>query len=213
MAQQRPFSKVLIAGAGPAGLLLALLLAQHGISSIVFEAWDKLDERLRATQYGVPATRIFRRAGILEDARAISIEGFPYICWRRVSDHERIAGIDLSVVKDHPDRMTILPLAEIIKIIYRHCTEKYGDLVDIKFSHRVVDLGQDDGKAWVDVEIDDSKETTRFEGDYLVGCDGSKSTVRQLLFGRNWPGLTHDARLLVQNVSILSTDISCAYVM
>ena len=51
-------------------------------------------------------------------------------------------GIDLSVVKDHPDRMTILPLAEIIKIMYRHCIERHSDLVDIKFSHRVVDLGQ-----------------------------------------------------------------------
>ena len=112
-----PFQKVLIAGAGPAGLLLALLLSQHGIPSTVLESWDHLDERLRATQYGVPATRIFRRAGILDDIRAVSIASFPSICWRRVSDHQRLTGIDLSVVKDHPDRMTILPLNQIIQIV------------------------------------------------------------------------------------------------
>ena len=198
MAHKHPFEKILIVGAGPAGLLLALLLAQSGIRSTVLEAWDKLDQRLRATQYGVPATRVFRRAGILDDIRAISIENFPYICWRRVSDHERIAGIDLSVVKDHPDRMTILPLNQIIDIMYRHCVEKYGDLVEIKFNHKVLDVGQDVDKAWVDVEVDGA--TTRFEADYVVGCDGGRSAVRHALFGRQWPGVTHNCHLLVQNV-------------
>jgi 2-polyprenyl-6-methoxyphenol hydroxylase-like FAD-dependent oxidoreductase len=199
-SNHRPFSEVLIAGAGPAGLLLALLLAQHGIPSTVLEAWDKLDQRLRATQYGVPATRIFRRAGILEDIRADSIESFPYICWRRVSDHQRITGIDLSTVKDHPDRMTIMPLRDIIEIMYKHCTEKYGDLVSIKFNHEVVGVGQDAEKAWADVKIKDQDEQSRFEADYLIGCDGSRSAVRHNLFGRNWPGITHDCHLLVQNI-------------
>ena len=203
MTQNHPFSKILIVGAGPAGLLLALLLAQHNIPSTVLEAWDALDQRLRATQYGVPATRVFRRAGILDDVRAISIEAFPYICWRRVSDHQRIAGIDLSVVKDHPDRMTILPLAQIIEIIYRHCTEKYKHLIDIKFNQKVADVGQDNVAAWAVVEAEESGERTRYEADYLVGCDGSRSVVRHALFGREWPGITHDCHLLVQNVRTL----------
>ena len=200
MAEDHPFSKILIVGAGPAGLLLALLLAQNNIPSTVLESWDTLDQRLRATQYGVPATRVFRRAGILDDVRAISIEAFPYICWRRVSDHKTIAGIDLSVVKDHPDRMTILPLARVIEIIHRHCIEKYKDLITIKFNQKVADVGQNDDKAWAVVEEEDSKERTTYEADYLVGCDGSRSVVRHALFGRDWPGITHDCHLLVQNV-------------
>jgi 2-polyprenyl-6-methoxyphenol hydroxylase-like FAD-dependent oxidoreductase len=201
----RPFSKVLIVGAGPAGLLLSLLLAQHSIPSLVLESWSTLDTRLRATQYGVPATRVFRRAGLLDDIREISIESFPYICWRRVSDHERIAGVDLSVVKDHPDRMTILPLNQIIGIMYRHVTEKYGDLVDVRFNHRVVNAGQDERAAWVDVEAGEEKEHRRFEADYMIGCDGSRSAVRHALFGREWPGVTHDCHLLVQNVRSVRT--------
>ncbi|PWI72816.1 hypothetical protein PCL_09831 [Purpureocillium lilacinum] len=89
---EKPFHKVLIIGAGPAGLLLAILLAQSGIHSTVLEAWDRPDERLRATQYGVPATRVFRRAGLLDDIRARSITSFPYICWRSVRTGERLAG-------------------------------------------------------------------------------------------------------------------------
>lgn len=93
--------KILIVGAGPSGLLLALLLAQRNIPSIVLEGYDYLDTRLKATQYGVPATRVFRRAGILEDIRAASIGSFPTIKWRRVSDKKVLTGIDMSCVKDH----------------------------------------------------------------------------------------------------------------
>ena len=190
---------MLIVGAGPAGLLLAILLSQHGIPSTVLEAWDRLDERLRATQYGVPATKIFRRAGILDDIRAVSIDSFPGICWRKVSDHQRLAGIDLSVVKDHPDRMTILPLNDILQIMYRHCLEKGKGLIDIKFNHKVVDVGQDGGKAWAVVDVEKGGKM-RFEADFVIGCDGGSSTVRKVLFGRSWPGQTFDCRLLVQNV-------------
>jgi 2-polyprenyl-6-methoxyphenol hydroxylase-like FAD-dependent oxidoreductase len=64
----------------------------------------------------------------------------------------------------------------------------------------VVDVGQDEGRAWADVEVRESGEKLRFEADYVVGCDGGRSVVRHALFGREWPGITHDCHLLVQNV-------------
>jgi len=202
-----PFSKILIAGAGPSGLLLALLLAQHNIPSIVLEAWPWLDTRLRATQYGVPATRIFRRAGLLPDFRAASIPKFPAICWRRVADGEKLVEIDMSIVEDEEDRMTVLQLGEIIQIMYKHCMdpEEGKGLIDIRFNHRVTGTGQDNDRAWVDVEIGDKSKgeeirRDRIEADYLVGCDGAASAVRKSLFGHDWPGQTFDCRFIVQNV-------------
>ncbi|KAK4565977.1 hypothetical protein LTR86_003826 [Recurvomyces mirabilis] len=202
-----PFSKILIAGAGPSGLLLALLLAQHNIPSLVLEAWPWLDTRLRATQYGVPATRIFRRAGLLPDFRAASIPKFPAICWRRVADGEKLVEIDMSIVEDEEDRMTVLQLGEIIQIMYKHCMdpEKGRGLIDIRFNHRVTGTGQDNDRAWVDVEIGDKNKgeemrEERIQADYLIGCDGAASAVRKSLFGHDWPGQTFDCRFIVQNV-------------
>ncbi|KAJ6442770.1 monooxygenase [Purpureocillium lavendulum] len=152
----------------------------HGIHSTVLEAWDGPDERLRATQYGVPATRIFRRAGILDDIRSRSIMRFPYICWRSVRTGERLTGIDLSVVSDEPDRMTVLPLNQILEIMLQHCKEKYSDYVTVLFNHKVIDIGQDAAGAWTMVEVGARGEkttTAKFEADYLVGCDGGRSTV------------------------------------
>lgn len=199
-------------GAGPAGLLLALLLSQHGIPSLVLEAWDRLDERLRATQYGVPATRIFRRAGLLKDFRDNGIPTFPYICWRNVKDsRKKLTGIDLWTVKDEEDRMTILPLNMILQIMYKHCMERGKGLIDIRFNHRVTNVGQDDSKAWADVEAGQPgmvPSNLRFEADYVIGCDGGSSTVRKCLFGRDWPGETFDCKLMVQNVCIPRNGLS-----
>lgn len=198
-----PFNKVLIVGAGPAGLLLALLLAQHRIPVLVLEAWPSLDSRLRATQYGTPASRIFRKAGILDDIRAVSIRNFKGIYWRTVRDGKTLASVDLSLTEDDPDRITVLPLSEILEILYQHC-QKWN--VEVKFEHKVTKVGQDKGKAWVEVEVGQEnggasgKET--FEADYVIGCDGASSRVRQELFGREWPGITWDHILLVQNVRL-----------
>ena len=95
--------------------------------------------------------------------------------------------------------MTILPLNDILQILYKHCTENSKGLIDIKFNHKVVGVSQDEGKAWADVEVEQG-ENKRFEADFVIGCDGGSSTVRKCLFGRNWPGQTFDCRLLVQNV-------------
>lgn len=197
---QPPFNKVIIAGAGPCGLLLALFLGQAGINVTVLESWPHLDTRLRATQYGVPATRVFRRAGVLPDIRAAGIESFPSICWRRTSDHKRLTGIDLSVIKDHESRMTILPLNELVKILYQHCMDRTEGRVEVLWEHEVSEIGQDEDKAWVDVKIGTEQKSQRFEADYLIGCDGSKSAVRHELFGRDFPGVTFDCHLVVQNV-------------
>lgn len=112
-----------------------------------------------------------------------------------------MTGIDMSCVKDHPDRMTILQLGEIIKIMYRHCLERGKGLIEVKFQHRVVGVGQEAGKAWAEVEVGEEKKSVRFEADYVVGCDGATSAVRRSLFGREWPGQTFDYQFIVQNVS------------
>ncbi|KAF4539231.1 uncharacterized protein LTHEOB_10395 [Lasiodiplodia theobromae] len=154
-------------------------------------------------KYGVPATRVFRRAGLLDDFRAASIPKFPSICWRRVADGEKLVGLDLSVIEDHPDRMTILQLGEIIKIMYRHCMERGKGLIEVLFNHKVTHAGQGENGAWVDVEVGEEgqqKEEKRFHADYVIGCDGASSAVRRSLFGREWPGQTFPYRFIVQNV-------------
>lgn len=123
-----------------------------------------------------------------------------------MADGEKLVEIDLSVTAEEEDRMTVLQLGEIIQIMYRHCcSERYKDLIEVRFEHKVTGTGQDEKrrKAWVDVEIgndDSEKKQQRIEADYVIGCDGAASAVRRSLFGRDWPGQTFGYKFIVQNV-------------
>ncbi|EKG10475.1 Pyoverdine biosynthesis [Macrophomina phaseolina MS6] len=85
-----PIKNVIIAGAGPSGLLLALLLARHPspdpIQITLFDAAEGLDprpRRSRAAYYGPAAIDTLSRAGVLADMRA---RGFDprWMTWKKL---------------------------------------------------------------------------------------------------------------------------------
>jgi len=186
----------IIVGAGPSGLLLALILAKKGIPVHVLEASHKLDESPRAAYYGPPAAYELRRAGVIDEIRK---DGFdPVImCWRKL-DGTYLAGFNNSLMKDDPDRLACMPLAQLDQLLYRHATAQPS--VKVSFNHKVVDIEQDAEKAWVDVETPEGNK--RLEATYIVGCDGASSTVRRRLYpDKDFPGYTWDKQIVATNVS------------
>lgn len=196
------FEKIIIVGAGPSGLLLALLLSKHGIPVTVVEMSHELDQQPRAAHYGPAATPDLKRAGVLDKIKSQGMT-LNTMCWRRADDHGYIAGFNAEVISnvDGNDLRTVcLPLQDLDKLMLDLFVEKYNG--NVLWKHKVVDVGQDEKKAWVDVEAPDGKK--RLEADYIVGCDGANSAVRRALFGDDYPGFTWDAQIIATNVSILS---------
>jgi len=66
--------EVLVAGAGPVGLLTMLLLAKAGINVILVEVLPDVDESPRAMAYGPAAIIELERAGVAADARSIGMD-------------------------------------------------------------------------------------------------------------------------------------------
>ena len=190
---------VIVVGAGPSGLLLALMLAKKGVQVLVLEASAVLDDSPRAAYYGPPAAYELGRAGVLDEIRA---QGFDPIitCWRKL-DGTYLAGWDCTVVKDDYDRLACMPLAQLDKLLYREATAQ--PTVNVLFNHKVVDLGQDETKVWVEAETPDGVK--RFEAEYAVGCDGASSIVRRKLYGgrESFPGWTWDKQIVATNVSAI----------
>ena len=100
---------------------------------------------------------------------------------------------------DDPDRLACLPLAQLDRLLYRNAVEQSS--LKVFFNHKVVELGQDSEKAWVEVETPEGSK--RLEATYIVGCDGANSIVRRKLYG-DWvfPGYTWDKQIVATNVRI-----------
>lgn len=187
---------MIIVGAGPTGLILGLLLAKQGIHVDILDPGATLDKQPRAAHYASPAAYELDRAGVLDDVTARGINHKKMI-WRKV-DTDIVAIMRLDRMPEERKRhsLVVLPLGQLGEILYEHLQRQ--PTVSVRWSHRVVKVGQDGDKAWVDVETGDSKK--RFEADYALGCDGASSTVRRELFGSEYPGETLDAQLVATNV-------------
>lgn len=203
------FKNVVIVGAGPAGLLLALLLSKHGIPVTILEMSHQLDQQPRAAHYGPPAMPDLERAGVLDELRTkgISIET---MTWRNYEDHSYIAGFDAQILSDvdgNDWRIVSYPLQDLDQLMLDHFVEKYNG--DVKWLHKVLGVGQDDEKAWVDVQTPDGRK--RIEADYVVGCDGANSQVRKSLFGNEYPGFTWDAQIIATDVRASHILFNCSW--
>lgn len=183
---------VTIVGAGPAGLLLAILLAKSGIKGIkVVEKDSGPTDETRAVFYLPVSMFEFERAGILTDVTAAALHP-KSACFRDAADGKPLFSM--------PGKgMIALPLDKLAAVIASHAARH--DEVEVLYGHEVVELGQNELSAWVDVQTANGQK--RIESQYIVGCDGGKSFVRKALFGEQaMPGFTWDRNLAAIDVSI-----------
>lgn len=185
----------MIVGAGPAGLLLALFLAKKGIQTHLIDSGETLDDQPRATHYGTAAVHELARAEVLDDIQAEGLICRKF-CWRKL-DGEVIAGLDSTILDGTLDQVTCLPLNHVSRIILKHVLEQ--PTAKVSWGHNVVDIGQTEREAWV--EVDTRKGKKRLSADYIVGCDGARSIVRRKLFeADDFPGHTLDEQIVATNV-------------
>ncbi|KAL3426711.1 FAD binding domain-containing protein [Phlyctema vagabunda] len=187
---------VIVVGAGPSGLLLALLLSKQDIQVQVLESAEHLDSQPRATHYLPPAVEELRRAGVIEDVLAAGFipQG---VAWRKI-DGAKIAELKMSALDDKSvEKMVCLPLDHLGRILAKHLERQ--PTAHVKYGHKVVKLEQNEHSATVFVETKDG--TTKMSADFIVGCDGANSQIRRSLFG-DWefPGKTWDQQVIATNV-------------
>src|SRR5207253_3445075 len=137
--------RVLIVGAGPVGLCLALKLAKEGMASTVIEQLrvdDFLDQVPRAGTNHPPTLELYDDIGLYEklEPRGIIAPLFHY--WDRAKG-ERIAEFDHAVLKNDT-RFPYVLQCERIKIVEEGLKmAKANPLIEIRMGTSFVGLTQD----------------------------------------------------------------------
>ena len=188
--------RVLIVGAGPVGLCLALKLAQDGVKSTIFEQLadeNFLDQVPRAGTNHPATLEMYDEIGLYRrlEPRGIIAPLFHY--WDRALA-ELIAEFDHAVLKDDT-RFPFALQCERIKIVEEALKmAKDNPLIDVRMATEFVGLKQDaNGVAALVINAAGEKDSVR--GRYIVSCEGARSIVRKEL-DINFEGFTYPDRTL-----------------
>jgi len=180
-------ARVLVAGAGPAGLVTALCLARRGVPVTVLEAEPDLAEDLRAGTFHPPTLEMLDDLGITPELHAV---GLIARTWQfRDRETGVVAEFDLDLLKadtPYPYRLHCEQF-KMARIVYE--TLIALPHARVAFGARVVDLTQEADHVSVRVETPDGPRVER--GAWLVGADGGRSVVRKAVGvefeGFTWP--------------------------
>ena len=180
---------VVIAGAGPTGLMCALALRKQGIPVVLFEAEPGLTHDLRAGSFHPPTLEMMAPYGITDRMHESGLKVRHWQIRNRPGD--LIAEFDLNLLKD------ITPYPYRLHLEQHRLTPIQLDLLraeggaDIRFGHALKGFTQTADGVSVTVEAQGRDHT--IEASWLIGADGGRSVVRKVLDvefeGFTWPEL------------------------
>jgi len=189
-------AQVIVAGAGPVGLLTALALARREISVIVLEAEPGLTLDLRAGTYHPPSLELMAPYGITDEMHKTAIK----VPRWQIRDRKQgvIVEWDVTEIADltpypyrlHLEQHRLTPI--LLAKLKEHPNAR------VLFSHKVNNLSQTADKVKVTAETPDGEDV--FSADWLVGADGGRSTVRKCV-EVEFEGFTWDERFIVASTA------------
>lgn len=186
--------RILIAGAGPVGMVTGLALARAGIPVRVFDALAEIPADHRASTLHPSTLAMTEPLGMAPQMFARGIES-PLFQFRDRVSGEVAAEFDYRLIDDLVPYPFALQLEQHKTIeIARDLALEY-DCFELDREREVVALRQDDDGVEIDVAAPDGSRETH-SGRFLVGCDGGRSVVRKAL-DVDFPGFTWPERFII----------------
>ena len=173
--------RVVIAGAGPTGLTLALLLRHQGWEVQVYESTPELDERPRAVMLHARGLEILQTLELSDDLLRMG-------WWQNAIAFDRSDGLRLEMrFAELPSRypgVLNVRQPDIERTLLTALREAGGRIERGAVVRHCRQLG-----SGVLVEVSRQGRCEVVEADWLFGCDGARSTVRAGL-GASFEGHT-----------------------
>jgi 2-polyprenyl-6-methoxyphenol hydroxylase-like FAD-dependent oxidoreductase len=174
---------VVVVGAGPTGLMLAGELGRAGVRTLLLERRPAPSEMAKAGGLAGQILQLLHYRGELDRFRQAS----PGPARPEPAPRFPFGGLhlDFTQLGDSPMRAMLLPQPRLEGVLAERAVERGADLCR---GHEVVGLRQDDDAVTVEVRGPDGPYEVAAQ--FLVGCDGGRSRVRDLA-GIPFPGTSY----------------------
>jgi len=188
--------EVIVIGAGPVGLSLALILARTGRKVHVVEKNDSTSERSRAPAIWPATQEILNEMGIVDRFLEHGITHPELKLW----DADRstpLIRVPLHLLADKTafPQLLILPQSETERLLLEALERESA--ATVLFGCEAMSICQN-GQS-VTVQCRRNGRTESLEGRFVIGCDGAHSTVRESL-GATFEGITYKLRAALADI-------------
>lgn len=188
--------RVAIVGGGPVGLAVALGLAKHGIRSVLIEADDSVCHGSRAICISRRSLEIIERLGALDDFLRV---GLPWTGGRSFYRHDEV--LHFTMPQDENQKLPpMVNLAQYhIEQFLLDAARRRPDLIEIRWQTKVTGVTrQPDG---VHLDVDTPLGGYALDADWIVACDGGRSTMRDAL-GLSLQGTSYEGRYVIVDIAL-----------
>ena len=186
---------VVIIGAGPVGLTLAIDLAQRGQNVVLLNKGKLTASGSKAICFSKRSLEIFDRLGC---GQRLVDKGVSWNVGKVFLKDKPLYGFDLLPEPGH-SRPAFINLQQYY--VEAYLAERAAELpnLDIRWLNKVTAITQTDDATILTVETPEGSDT--LQAQYVVACDGSRSTVRQLM-GLETTGRVFQDRFLIADVKM-----------
>ncbi|NIC40558.1 FAD-dependent monooxygenase [Aquabacterium sp. A08] len=191
----QPRQPVVIAGAGPAGMVTALELARHGVRSVVLNAERQFSAGSRAIVFTRRSLEILQQVGVADRMVA---HGLPWRFGNSFYRGQRV--FRMEAPHDPDDRylpMLNLQQQYLEQYLYEACAAQ--PLIDFRWGNRLTAVQMAADHALATVDTPEGPYT--LETDWLVAADGGRSGIRSQL-GLQMEGASYEGLFVIADIRI-----------
>jgi 3-(3-hydroxy-phenyl)propionate hydroxylase len=187
-------NRILIAGAGPVGMISGYYLAQHGVPVTVFDTLEGTPTDHRASTVHPSTLDMLAPLGMPDGLIKKGLIS-PIFQFRDRVSGDVVADFDYGLIADETGYPFALQVEQHKVIIEANRLASTLPDFTLLRGHTVTGLEQDADGVTVSV-TNPAGETERHRGRFLMACDGGRSEIRKAL-NIDFPGFTWPERFII----------------